>query len=103
MIRFDMRNEIKIYVKAEGATRCLILTQNYTRYKKDMKTSKSKNKSEKVVEFSYGNAQKLVNMTAKYIYIATYFNDDYKDKFEKCHCPMDSLIVESLIADIKEC
>ena len=66
------------------------------------KAPKSKNKSENVVEFSYGNAQKLVNMTAKYMYIATYFNDVYKDKFKNCHCPMDSLIVESLIADIKE-
>lgn len=64
------------------------------------KAPKSKNKSGKVVEFSYGNAQKLVNMTAKYLYIATYFNDDYKDKFKNCHCPMDSLIVESLIKNI---
>lgn len=44
--------------------------------------------------FTFGNAQKLVNMVAKYMYISTY-DDDRKIKyFASCHCPMDSVMLE---------
>lgn len=44
-------------------------------------------------EFTFGNAQKLVNMTAKYMYIATYRNEALVRKFECCHCPVDGVIL----------
>ena len=43
--------------------------------------------------FTFGNAQKLVNMTAKYMFITTFMDDDKKKKFEKCDCPMDSIML----------
>ena len=60
--------------------------------------------------FTYGNAQKWLNMTIKYLFIvnsvmemlgtAKVFRDFYKNKFEKFegdfHVPIDSYIIESL-------
>ena len=44
--------------------------------------------------FTFGNAQKLVNMVAKYMYISAY-DDDRKIKyFDSCHCPMDSVMLK---------
>ena len=40
--------------------------------------------------FTFGNAQKLINMTVKYFYITTFNKDKTeKVKFQYCHCPMD--------------
>lgn len=47
--------------------------------------------------FSFGNCQKLINMTAKYFYIASYGNESIKKNFEKCHCPMDSIMIQNAI------
>ena len=44
--------------------------------------------------FSFGNAQKLVNMSAKYLYIVTYGNEELRNNFRYCHCPMDSVMIE---------
>ena len=44
--------------------------------------------------FSFGNAQKLVNMTSKYMYLTTYYVKDSKELFENCHCPMDSIMID---------
>ena len=46
--------------------------------------------------FSFGNAQKLVNMLSKYLYIACYDNDQMRCKFECCHCPMDSIMIRTV-------
>lgn len=44
-------------------------------------------------EVKYGKAQKIVNMTFKYLYC---FDDaeNYADLFEKCHMAIDSYIIE---------
>lgn len=61
-------------------------------------------------EFTYGNAQKWLNMTVKYFFIVNAimkmlnaskdFREFYKEKFEKhesqLHVPIDSYIIESL-------
>ncbi len=47
--------------------------------------------------FSFGNCQKLVNMTAKYMFIATYKNDELRKKFSQCHCPMDSILINKVV------
>ncbi len=52
-------------------------------------------------DFTFGNAQKLINMTAKYMFIATYHMTDARNLFKKCHCPLDNRIVENLISEIK--
>ena len=50
--------------------------------------------------FSFGNAQKLINMTAKYMFMATYDRPELRDNFKCCHCPMDSIMVEHVISKI---
>lgn len=45
-------------------------------------------------EFTFGNAQKLVNMTAKYIFVSTYADSDLRTRFNACHCPMDGAMLK---------
>lgn len=46
--------------------------------------------------FCFGNIQKLINMTVKYIFISCYSNIDLRSKFINCHCPMDSKMLEKV-------
>ncbi len=48
----------------------------------------------KDIGFTFGNAQKLVNMSAKYMYISTYDNLDLREFFSACHCPMDGTMID---------
>lgn len=45
------------------------------------------------LNFSFGNAQKLVNMTAKYMFISTYGDEKKRNLFSDCECPMDSVMI----------
>lgn len=49
--------------------------------------------------FKFGNCQKLINMTCKYMFITAYQNNDRRENFKHCHCPMDrkmvAIVVES--------
>lgn len=42
---------------------------------------------------SFGNAQKLVNMTAKYMFLASYLDEDKREWFANCDCPMDGNMI----------
>ena len=53
-------------------------------------------------DFTFGNAQKLINMTAKYFYIMCYKNDNLRKKFANCHCPMDSIMIKKVREKYKE-
>lgn len=44
-------------------------------------------------DFTFGNAQKLINMTAKYLYIICYADSAFRDRFRYCHCPMDRVML----------
>lgn len=45
-------------------------------------------------EFTFGNTQKLINMTVKYIYISAYVQrcEVFRNLFADCHCPLDRLM-----------
>lgn len=43
----------------------------------------------------FGNAQKLINMTAKYIALGIYM-DDCREDFQYCHYPMDGIMVDKV-------
>lgn len=45
---------------------------------------------------TFGNSQKLVNMTAKYMFMCAYTNKDMRARFRKCHCPMDGAMNDFL-------
>lgn len=51
--------------------------------------------------FTFGNTQKLINMTAKYMFITCYQNERLRPAFEFCHCPMDSIMVDTVIAELE--
>ena len=49
-------------------------------------------------EFTFGNAQKLINMTIKYCYIR-FFEGDLKEsrkRFKVCHCPLDKQMLKKV-------
>ncbi len=46
--------------------------------------------------FTFGNAQKLVNMTAKYMFLSCYNNEEMRKLFDKCDCPMDGYMIKMI-------
>lgn len=46
--------------------------------------------------FGFGNAQKLINMTAKYMFISAYQDSNKAKLFDQCHCPMDGIMVDKV-------
>ncbi len=44
--------------------------------------------------FSFGNAQKLINMTVKHFYTICYSNTMLRRNFQFCHCPMDGIMLQ---------
>lgn len=46
--------------------------------------------------FGFGNAQKLINMTAKYMFISAYQDSGKAKLFDQCHCPMDGIMVDKV-------
>lgn len=58
-----------------------------------------KNFDEEIGEnrFTQGNAQKLINMTFKYLYLACYCEEETKKRFANCHCPMDRIMLSKVL------
>lgn len=52
--------------------------------------------------FSFGNAQKLINMTVKHVYAHTYSNPSVRECFRYCHCPLDSIMLGKVWKAYKE-
>lgn len=52
--------------------------------------------------FTFGNIQKLINMTVKYMYIATYNNKELRKNFKCCHCPLDRKMRDVIWSKIKD-
>ena len=50
--------------------------------------------------FTFGNCQKLINMTVKYFYIVTYSDPAIRSHFNDCHCPMDKIMIERVISEL---
>ena len=46
--------------------------------------------------FTFGNAQKLINILMKYFYLHSFGNEKEKDNFKFCHCPMDHQLLENV-------
>lgn len=49
--------------------------------------------------FTFGNAQKLINMSAKYMYMATYGRPELRGRFAACHCPMDAILIRTVVSE----
>ena len=46
--------------------------------------------------FSFGNAQKLINITIKHIYTFCYQMPSLRDGFRFCHCPVDAIMLQKV-------
>lgn len=46
--------------------------------------------------FSFGNAQKLINMAAKHVYSFCFYDQGLREAFRYCHCPLDSIMVNEV-------
>ena len=53
----------------------------------------------KTYGFTFGNAQKLINMLSKYMYIICYEDETKRKLFKNCHCPMDGGMISLLSKD----
>lgn len=51
--------------------------------------------------FTFGNCQKLINMTVKYFYIVTYSDPAIRSHFNDCHCPMDNVMIKTVKRELK--
>lgn len=52
--------------------------------------------------FSFGNAQKLINIMVKYTYSFCYFTPELRENFRYCHCPLDSIMLNEVWKRYKE-
>lgn len=52
--------------------------------------------------YTFGNAQKVINMTAKYLYIICYADSAFRERFKYCHCPMDRVMLNIVWKRYKE-
>lgn len=48
-------------------------------------------------DFTFGHAQKVVNMAAKYLFISCYAEPKLREHFEYCHCPMDKYMIKGVL------
>lgn len=52
--------------------------------------------------FTFGHIQRLINTTAKYMYLGTYQNLDNRNVFKCCHCPMDKDMIHRITSGYKQ-
>ena len=52
--------------------------------------------------FSFGNAQKLINIMVKHTYSFCYFTPELRENFRYCHCPLDSIMLNEVWKRYKE-
>ena len=52
--------------------------------------------------FSFGNAQKLINIVAKHTYSFCYLTPELRENFRYCHCPLDSIMLNEVWKRYKE-
>lgn len=55
-----------------------------------------------LTKFTFGNCQKLINMTVKYFYIVTYSDPTIRSHFNDCHCPMDNVMINMAIKELNK-
>ena len=52
--------------------------------------------------FSFGNAQKLINIMVKHTYSFCYLSPELRENFRYCHCPLDSIMLNKVWKQYKE-
>ena len=75
------------------------LIQSYLLGETDFNHSCYCNRLVNEYRMSFGQAQKIVNMTFKYLYCLT-DSDDIRKRFDVCHMPLDSIMLEWLFRNV---
>ncbi|MBE6813074.1 MAG: hypothetical protein E7523_09355 [Ruminococcaceae bacterium] len=52
--------------------------------------------------FSFGNAQKLINIAVKHTYSICYCAPEFRENFRYCHCPLDSVMLNEVWSRYKK-
>ncbi|SFL05342.1 hypothetical protein SAMN05216390_10924 [Lachnospiraceae bacterium KH1T2] len=81
-----IKKEILIYTNE-------VLEGNYPKHCNVIKSVMDIVKDKNIEGFTFGNAQKLVNMTMKYLYLSYYNNPEISKYFRCCDAPMDSIMM----------
>ena len=81
------------------------LQESFTRYIEENKSEiiyikKGGNPSSPI--FRFGNAQKLLNMLAKNMFLLVYQDELLRANFTQCHCPMDNIMINNIKKALKE-
>ena len=80
------------------------LQESFTRYIEENKSeiiyiTKGGNPSSPI--FRFGNAQKLLNMLAKNMFLLVYQDELLRANFTQCHCPMDNIMINNIKKALK--
>ena len=93
--KFDITKEFMEYFKNNAPTE-----EEFNNYHMDLCKSWIKHFKNDSLR-AYGKAQKIVNMTFKYLYCCTNI-DNFENHFKYCHMPLDSFTLEWCKRNIQE-
>ena len=99
----EKKGEVKKIIRAYIDT--LLVSKNQSKKPLAVKdVAENVKKKIKNDSFTFGNTQKLINMTAKYMYLACYYdkNDNMRECFKSCDCPMDRRMINKIYSKYKE-
>ncbi len=65
---------------------------------------RQKDKKGNLIEpkFRFGNAQKLINMLAKNMFVLVYQDESLRANFAQCHCPMDNIMIATVKIELNK-
>lgn len=96
---YAAKNIIKKYIKSIFDNK----QPEFKRISKEVEESFEEfHKGKQYAQFSFGNTQKLINMTAKYMFIATYNEGKKRKLFDCCHCPVDRIMLKKVAERIDD-
>ena len=101
-----VQESVKEKIKNNGSVRkCVrdyIVNTIEGKYPDFYETARKVAKEINIEGFSFGNIQKLINMTAKNIYISCFCNSELRDRFKKAHCPMDKRMIREVVKEYRK-
>lgn len=80
------------------------LQESFTRYIEENKSEIiyiKKGGNPSIPVFRFGNAQKLLNMLAKNMFLLVYQNETLRTNFAQCHCPMDKIMIATVKKELE--
>ncbi len=76
-------------------------TASFEDFKTAVQNIEAAAKRSHLSELTFVHIQKLINITAAYLYIGCYRNPDAVARFSACHCPMDHKMIRVVLNELK--